>query len=121
MTPLFSLIALFVTASFGLYTLKANPENAINRAFALFMLSVSLYLFVDVENLSRVDAQSVFWQRFSYVSFFFVASTFVYFTWVFPVRKPFVSPFFLLLLLLPALLFLSFLFNDKIAFIFQKS
>lgn len=114
MTPLFSLIALFVTASFGLYTLKANPENAINRAFALFMLSVSLYLFVDVENLSRVDAQSVFWQRFSYVSFFFVASTFVYFTWLFPVRKPFVSPFFLLLLLVPALLFLSFLFNDML-------
>lgn len=114
MTPLFSLIALFVTASFGIYTLKANPKNAINRAFALFMLSVSLYLFVDVENLARFDAYFIFWQRFSYVSFFFVATTFVYFTWIFPVRKPFVTPPFLFLLFIPAILFISFLFNDML-------
>ncbi len=78
------------------------------------MFSISLYLFSNIENLNLHSLNiDLFWIRFSYLSAFFIATSFVYFTLAFSSPQQLISHRYIpYLLYIPAFAFLS-LFNNN--------
>lgn len=80
-------VAFLLFTSFGgVYALKANPAGALHRRFALFMLSLSLYFFLE---LITLEAEPVLlFQKLDYLSLLFVSAAFAHMCYAFPLESP---------------------------------
>lgn len=111
-----STISLLCVLLFGAYALRADPRHPVFRSFALCMFSIGFYLFAEIVGLTAQSLRgAILWGRFSYVSAFWIATAFVYFTLMFSGKTEILSHRFMpYLLFVPAVSFLSFLFNDAL-------
>lgn len=77
---------LLFTSFAGVYALKANPAGALHRRFALFMLSLSLYFFLE---LITLEVQPVLlFQKLDYLCLLFVSAAFAHMCYAFPLDRP---------------------------------
>ncbi len=107
-----SLAALLLNLGIGIYVLRRNPGNIVNRAFAVWMAFFALWDFGELGLRMAGDAgRALFWAEFLYFGVFFIAPSFAYF--VFKLLEKRVNtallyvPFLLLFITLPTGLFID--------------
>lgn len=107
-----SLIALLLNSALGIYVLRRNPGNPVNRAFAAFAGFLALWDFGEFGLRIAADAATaLLWARIEFLGILFISPAFAYF--VFRLLEKRISaallyaPFALFLLALPTDLFIK--------------
>lgn len=110
-----SLGSILLTSVVGIYGVRGRIKNPVNRAFAIFCLGVSFYLFVELKFfISHTLKEILLWARIYYVSIFFVISNFLYFTLIFPKNRLLENKNIFFLIYLPVLLFIPCIFDNSL-------
>ncbi len=108
-----SLIASLTNISIGLYVLYKNPDERINRIFALWSSALSMICVGDFfRKISLNPDSSLFWTKFMMVGVFFLMPSLIHFSLTLrPKNKILDSKFILYLIYSPSVLMISLLFG----------
>ncbi|MDD5342416.1 MAG: histidine kinase N-terminal 7TM domain-containing protein [Patescibacteria group bacterium] len=78
-------IALIVLA-LGFYIYNRDPKNAVNISFLFTATGVTIWILANSFIAINTDTESALWYRMAYFAGVLIASSVLYFSWVFPYR-----------------------------------
>lgn len=86
---IFLIISMAFTFAFGFFVYLRNRKSAVNVWYSIFAYFLTLWGFgLLMMHLTYVPRESVFWTSFTYLTGSLIASSFFYFSFIFPWKNP---------------------------------